>query len=224
MKRIFIFSALLFIIQIMAQVEVTSPTGGVYKITYGRLGDFSYYNTSAAQGPIYVHTWINPSDNTVGDYFSDSWRASTVVLTWDAGQNAYVGEIDLTTKMFTDTGNNVPTGTTVTAIHFMFKDATGVPTKSSNIYDANVSTTLSGTLASVDYKTYQGKTTVINGSLYTSLRGDLSLNVYDYSGRLIKSMNAKSTGSPIALNLTKKGNYILRISAGATREVVKFMY
>lgn len=224
MKRIFIFSALLIVMQLMAQVEVTSPSGGVYKITYGKSGDFSFYNTSANQAPFYVHTWISPNQNSVGDYFSDSWRQSNVQMVWSAAENAYVGTIDLGSKLFTDTGNYVPAGTTVDGISFIFKEVAGTSTKYSNTYNSNVSTTVPGVLATDDYRAYQGKTAVISGNLFTTLKGDLTLNLYDFSGRLLKSMNVKSTGSPIALNLSKRGQYILRITAGNTHEVVKFAY
>lgn len=225
MKRIFIFSALMIVMQLMAQVKVTSTSGGVYKITYGDEGDFSFYNTTAGQGSIWVHTWINPNQNSVGDYFSDSWKQSTVEMIWSASENAYVGTIDLNSKLFTDTGNYVPAGTSVSGINFMFKNTYNEnATTYSNPYNATVSTTLSATLSTGDYKAYQGKTAVIGGNLFTTLRGDLTINLYDFSGRLLKNMNVKSTGSPIVLNLTKRGQYILRITAGNTHEVVKFAY
>ena len=55
---------------------------------------------------------------------------------------------------------------------------------------------------------------------YTSKKGNLEIQVVDFSGRNVKTFKANSTTNGIELNLPKKGNYLLKVE----NEVVKFVY
>lgn len=63
---------------------------------------------------------------------------------------------------------------------------------------------------------------VTNGALYTTQKGNLDLQIYDYSGRILKSFNVSANGNPIDLGIHVKGQYILVITDGNVKETVKF--
>ena len=98
---------------------------------------------------------------------------------------------------------------------------TNVGTKYSNNGGANYKATftVSNTLASAE-TVKKSKSFVSEGKLYTNKQGNLSVQVVDYSGRVIKTISAKASTNGIELNLPKKGNYILKLND----EVIKFAY
>ncbi|HMU06789.1 MAG TPA: T9SS type A sorting domain-containing protein [Kaistella sp.] len=57
---------------------------------------------------------------------------------------------------------------------------------------------------------------------YTSAKGNISLSLYEMSGKLIKTLNTKADGSAIDLNIVKNGLYVVKITNGSENEVVKF--
>ena len=79
--------------------------------------------------------------------------------------------------------------------------------------------TVSNTLATGE-TAKKAKSFVSEGKLYTNKQGNLSVQVVDYSGRVIKTISAKASTNGIELNLPKKGNYILKLND----EVIKFAY
>ena len=99
---------------------------------------------------------------------------------------------------------------------------TNVGAKYSNNGGANYKATftVSSTLAVGDINSSNFKSFVSGGKLYTSKKGNVNVQVVDFSGRIIKTFNTKSTLNGIELNLPKKGNYILKVES----EVVKFTY
>ena len=66
----------------------------------------------------------------------------------------------------------------------------------------------------------KSKSFVSEGKLYTNKQGNLSVQVVDFSGRIIKTITTKASTNGIELNLPKKGNYILKLND----EVIKFAY
>lgn len=65
---------------------------------------------------------------------------------------------------------------------------------------------------------------VSGGKLYTQQNGKIRLQVYDYSGRILKTLNENATGNPIDLGIQEKGQYILVVSdKTGKKEAVKFM-
>jgi len=103
--------------------------------------------------------------------------------------------------------------------------STNIGTKYSSNGGANYKATFTvvGTLSASDI-VKSSQSSVIEGKLYTPKKGILNVAVYDFSGRLIKNINVKSDGTPIDLQLQKKGNYILNISDAKSKENVKFVY
>ena len=79
--------------------------------------------------------------------------------------------------------------------------------------------TVSNTLATGE-TAKKAKSFVSEGKLYTNKQGNLSVQVVDFSGRIIKTITTKASSNGIELNLPKKGNYILKLND----EVIKFAY
>jgi len=98
---------------------------------------------------------------------------------------------------------------------------TNLGTRYSNNGGANYKATftVSNTLATGE-TAKKAKSFVSEGKLYTNKQGNLSVQVVDFSGRVIKNISAKASTNGIELNLPKKGNYILKLND----EVIKFAY
>ena len=203
-----------------AQLETAITSPGVFKITYGAANDYSFYAPGLNVEKFYIHCFVNSGDNSTGNAYNDSWNNSTVTMNWDAGLSAYVGTINLNEKTFTNSNNVIPTGTTVQKVGMVFKNLqNGSDFQSADAF-TNGPTTLS-TLAVSDTKV-KAKFSIVSGQLYTTQKGNMNVEVYEMSGKLVKSFTAVATGNVIDLNVPKNGIYLVKISNGATSEVVKF--
>lgn len=198
--------------------QITSP--GVFKLTYGAANDYSFYDPGFEVPTFYVHTWITSADNSANVSFDDAWSNSNVTMNWDSVAGAYVGTIDLNTKTFTNSNNTVSTGTTVQKVGIVFKDMQNGASKQSVDSSIQGPTTLS-TLAVSDANG-KSKSQVAGGKLFTSAKGNVDLTVYDFGGKVIKTLNANANGNPIDLNINQKGLFLVQISGNNVSEVVKF--
>ena len=80
--------------------------------------------------------------------------------------------------------------------------------------------TISSSLSVGDISNAKTKSFVSEGKLYTSQKGNLDIQVYDFSGKLVKKLNTNSSSNGLELNLPKKGNYLVKVN----NEVVKIAY
>ena len=220
-----LFLAVFAIATISAQLTVQTVSQGVVKLTYGASNDYSVYEPGFEVPTFWVHVWSNAGDNSTGTVYDDSWNNSTVSMNWDNTAGAYVGTINLNTKVFTNGNKTFPSGTTVNNLGFVFKDQQNGATKQSQDITATnhgfTSTTTDATLA-VSNPLMGKKSSVVEGKLYTSRKGNLEISVYELSGKLVKSFKAVSNGTPIDLNVSDKGLYLMKITNGTENEVVKF--
>lgn len=193
---------------------------GEYKLTYGKTSDYSFYDPQS-QPTFYVHVWSSQTDgdNNKGN-FDDAWTNSTTTMTWDAVENAYVGTINLNTKLFTNSNNTMPAGTVVQRIGVVFKNKSNGADFQSSDRDLEGPTTLS-TMA-VSEANGKAKSQVAAGKLFTSAKGNIDLTVYDFGGKVIKTMKVNANGNPIDLNISQKGLFLVQISGNNVSEVVKF--
>ena len=112
--RKFYFLGLAMLASVSAFGQLThTVNNGEYKLTYGKTADWSIYDPMGAP-TIYLHVWSSQTDgdNDKGN-FDDAWTNSVSTLTWDATENAYVGTINLNTKLFSGSNNTMPAGTVV---------------------------------------------------------------------------------------------------------------
>lgn len=208
-------------VTLSAQLTYT-VSNGVYNLTYGKSGDWSFYNPQS-QPTFYVHVWSAQSDgdNNQGN-FDDAWTNSNTTMTWSAADNAYIGTINLNTKLFTNSNNTMPTGTVVQRIGVVFKNKSNGADFQSGDRDLEGPTTL--TTLAVSESNGKAKSQVAAGKLFTSAKGNLDLTVYDFGGKVIKTLKTNANGNPIDLNLSQKGLYLVKISGNNVSEVVKFAY
>lgn len=208
-------------VTLSAQLTYT-VSNGVYNLTYGKSGDWSFYNPQS-QPTFYVHVWSAQSDgdNNQGN-FDDAWTNSNTTMTWSAADNAYIGTINLNTKLFTNSNNTMPTGTVVQRIGVVFKNKSNGADFQSGDRDLEGPTTL--TTLAVSESNGKAKSQVAAGKLFTSAKGNLDLTVYDLGGKVIKTLKTNANGNPIDLNLSQKGLYLVKISGNNVSEVVKFAY
>ena len=208
-------------VTLSAQLTYT-VSNGVYNLTYGKSGDWSFYNPQS-QPTFYVHVWSNQSDgdNNQGN-FDDAWTNSNTTMTWSDTEAAYVGTINLNTKLFTNSNNTMPQGTVVQRIGVVFKNKSNGADFQSVDRDLEGPTTL--TTLAVSESNGKAKSQVAAGKLFTSAKGNLDLTVYDFGGKVIKTLKTNANGNPIDLNLSQKGLYLVKISGNNFSEVVKFAY
>lgn len=203
-------------------VQVTSP--GMVKLTYGASNDYSIYSPGFEVPTFWVHVWSGPANNSTGTLYDDAWSNSNVTMNWDATAMAYVGTINLAEKIFTNGNKTFSTGTTVSNLGFVFKNQQNGATNQSNdllAADYGFTTTTVPALG-VSNGTAAKKSFVNAGQLYTSHKGSTNVNLYEMSGKLLRSFSTTANGSAIDLNLTKTGLYMLQITQGTTTEVIKF--
>ncbi|WP_379968280.1 T9SS type A sorting domain-containing protein [Epilithonimonas sp. UC225_85] len=215
--------ALVASVAVSAQLTTQVVSPGVFKLTYGAANDYSFYDPGFQVPTFYVHTWILSADNSANVSYDDAWSNSNVTMNWDSTANAYVGTINLNTKMFTNSNNKVNAGTTVQKVGIVFKDQQNGATKQSGDSSVQGPTTLP-TLAVSDADNGKVKSQVAAGKLFTSAKGNIDLTVFDFGGKVIKTLKVNANGSPIELNLSQKGLYLVKISGNNVSEVVKFAY
>jgi len=212
--------ALVASVAVSAQLTTQIVSAGVFKLTYGASNDYTFYDPGFQVPTFYVHTWILSADNSANMSYDDAWSNSNVTMNWDSTANAYVGTIDLNSKMFTNSNNKVAAGTTVQKIGIVFKDQQNGATKQSGDSSVQGPTTLP-TLA-VSEAGGKSKSQVAAGKLFTSAKGNIDLTVYDFGGKVIKTLKVNANGSPIDLNVSEKGLFLVQISSDNVSEVVKF--
>jgi hypothetical protein len=119
----------------------------------------------------------------------------------------------------TDVLSGLPNG--VYTLDVYTEADTNLGARDSNNGGANYKATftVSNTLATGE-TAKKAKSFVSEGKLYTNKQGNLSVQVVDFSGRVIKTITTKASTNGIELNLPKKGNYILKLND----EVIKFAY
>jgi len=226
MKKLYSFFATIFTVvafysQALLTIVQTPANSGIYTITYNDAANgWAFYNPFSQ--PIGVYLWLNGADNSTGSPFNDSFSNITTQLTWD-GTN-YTGTVNLNTHNFNNTGGVLPAGTTVNDLHFLFteypvgKNNHQTTDKLASAYGFTSTTTSS--LSTIDINSSKFKSFVSEGRLYTPKKGNVNIQVMDFSGRVIKTFTANSTVNGIELNLPKKGDYILKLD----NEIVKFKY
>ena len=226
MKKLYSFLATIFAVvafysQALLTIVQTPANSGIYTITYNDAANgWTFYNPFSQ--PIGVYLWLNGADNSTGSPFNDSFSNITTQLTWD-GTN-YTGTVNLNTHNFNNTGGVLPAGTTVNDLHFLFteypvgKNNHQTTDKLASAYGFTSTTTSS--LSTIDINSSKFKSFVSEGRLYTPKKGNVNIQVMDFSGRVIKTFTANSTVNGIELNLPKKGDYILKLE----NEIVKFKY
>ena len=214
--------ALFAVITLSAQVTVTNVSPGVVKITYGPSYDLTFYNPGFQNPKFYVHMWTIGADNSTGNSYDDSWSNSNVEM--NLVGDHYEGTINFATKVFTNGNKILPTNTVLNNFGFLFKDQQNGATKQSPDVQANTKGFAPTTIPAmaVSNTSLKTKSSVVSGKLYTSAKGNISLSVYEMSGRLVRTMNVKADGKAIDLNVAKNGLYLVKITSGSENEVVKF--
>ena len=220
-----LFLAVFAAATISAQLTVQTVSPGVVNLTYGASNDYSIYQPGFEVPTFWVHVWSNAADNSTGTVYDDAWTNSTVSMNWDSSAGAYVGTINLNTKVFTNGNKTFPSGTTVNNLGFVFKNQqNGATNQSGDLTASNFgfTSTVTDSNLGVSDQALNAKSHIVNGKLYTAQKGNLSITVYEMSGKLVKSFNANSNGGEIDLNISKSGLYVAKITNGAHSEVVKF--
>ena len=224
MKKLYILLCVVLISTLsFAQLKYNLASPGVYNLSYGATNDYALYDPGFGVSKFYIHTFINSGDNSTGTAYQDDWLNSNVVMTYDATAKAYLGTIDLNTKIFTYGNVKLPGGTTVAKVGMVFKDLQSGANKQSATLAILSPTTTTVSLATIDFTKDLKKSFVADGKLYTKQMGNLDLAVYDMSGRIVKRYQVKSSDSALELNVNQRGTYMVKVSNGSQTEVVKFI-
>ena len=222
MKKLSSLLLALFVsITTFAQLTVTVSGNTVTMKTSIPSGDWG-------SAPVNLYAYADPADTTPNlpatVQILGGWPGTAMV---DDGSGMYSVSVDLSTKF--------PVGTKVNNFKFIYNSPDGSGgyyqnpgggNPGFNVTDpahaSGYTAVTTGTLGLTDFVNLKKKSIVVDGQLHTPLKGNLSLEVYEMGGKLVKSFEANSNGNAIELNLIKKGIYLVKITNGATSEVVKF--
>ena len=198
--------------------------GGNIPLTSG------YYNITFDKNTLAYSFQVAPV-TLIGDgIFGGDWNTDVVLTSTDGGKTFTKSGLQLVAggvkfrvnnAWITNWGGTFPSGTGVLN---STSAADNIPT-TSGYYDVTFNR-LTGEYAFTVSTLATGETVkksksfVSEGKLYTNKQGNLSVQVVDFSGRIIKTITTKASSNGIELNLPKKGNYILKLND----EVIKFAY
>ncbi len=165
--------------------------------------------------PVNLYSWSNTGDNTAGTFkeLFGGWPGKLMTGP-DAGGN-YTASVDLSTLY--------AAGTKVNEINFIYNNGSGTQTA-----DLKASANATGwspvtiAMMAVSEVASKAKSQVAAGKLFTTAKGNLDVAIYDFSGKMIKTMKVNASGTPIDLGLSQKGMYLMTISGANIAETVKF--
>lgn len=197
--------------------------GGDIPLTSG------YYNITFDKNTLAYSFQVAPVTLIGNGISGGNWTTDVVLTSTDGGKTFTKSGLQLVAGQVKFRVNNAWTtswgGTD-------FPSGTGALNSSNNIpttpgtYDVTFdrstgeySFTVSNTLATGE-TVKKSKSFVSEGKLYTNKQGNLSVQVVDFSGRIIKTITTKASSNGIELNLPKKGIYFLKLND----EVIKFAY
>lgn len=204
-------------------ITVTDEGSGILKIEYNGTADSYSFFSPGVDNPIYVYSWLNTGDNSTGNNYNDKWSTvPTVILNYDSATDTFVGTINLGSHDFDNSGGILPGGTSVNRYNFLFRNSDGT-SQSTDTYQLFSPVVTIPTLGLSDISSSH-KSFVSNGKLYTTKKGNISITIYDFNGRIVKTINVKANGNAIDLNVHQNGMYLAKISDTSTSEVVKFRY
>ncbi|MEC5157385.1 T9SS type A sorting domain-containing protein [Chryseobacterium sp. MP_3.2] len=218
-KLLFSFALLVCSFMLNAQITVTRAGNTITLTTPIPGADWG-------SSPVNLYAYAEPTDTTPMSpatvQILGNWPGKALT---DNGNGTFSVSVDLSTQF--------PPGTTINNFKFIYNSPDGSggyyqnPAGGSpgfNITDPAHATGYSTiTLATTNLSNANKSSFVVNGQLRTSLKGDIALEVYEMSGKLIRSFKAVATGNAIDLNVTKTGTYLVKITNGASQEIVKFV-
>lgn len=189
------------------------------------LGSFSNTESLVVSGGE-IKTWKNNGGDVTGAkmYFR-VYTGSSSSLPFTEVDLPWVQNISSSDQKWTTTSNTtnvlsgLDPGTYTLEVYYVA--FTNVGNRYSNNGGSNYKATFTiTTTLGTQENALKNKSYVIAGKLYSPKQENLNVQVVDFSGRVIKTMNVKSSSNGVELNLTKRGNYILKVND----EVIKFAY
>ncbi len=205
-----------------AQVSQQDPANP-WVITFTH-NDWGFFDPGYDALKVYV--FINTGHNTDGQNLWDNWGTFAVDMTWNDAVGARQGSFNIKDYVFNGSGGSLNAGNTLNNFGFILIRVPneGSWTQTEDLFAADYGFTpftvpTLGVSDVQDKKLYQ----VVDGKLYTSEKGNLSLEIYEISGKQVKKQDVKANGSPIDLNLNTKGLYLLNVkNSNGKSSVVKF--
>ena len=187
-----------------AQMTITQ-TGNVVNFSYTI--DPSVWNST----PINLYAYVESSSASNGQFkkLLGDWPGTTL-----SGTGPYTASVDLSTLY--------SAGVTISEIKYIYNYGSNKNPSSGGFNATSAGfkpVTISSTLGTIENAS-KTSSFFSEGKLYTSQKGNLDIQVYDFSGKLVKKLNANNVSSRLERNLPKKGNYILKLND----EVIKFAY
>ena len=222
MKKLYSLFLAVFAAAVMSAQMTVSTNGNL--VTFNYTLDSNIWNSS----PVYLYTFVDASKASNGVFKEFTpWPGDKMTDTSGTGAGPFTLTVDL---------SSYPAGTVINDINFIYTNGGegGNTYQNPQGYGNSFNTTdhatgwspvtVTAPLAVSDIAGLSKKSVVSEGKLYTVQQGNLDIQVYDFSGKAVKTLKVKTTGNPIDINLQQKGLYLMKISNGQTSEVVKFSY
>ncbi len=166
--------------------------------------------------PVYLYSWVEATDNTQGVFKEVLGGWPGTLMNGPDGSGNYTLSVDL--AAFYDAG------TTVNTMKFIYN--TGAGTQTADLTSTANATGWSAvtiqTMGISDVNGLAKKSVVAEGKLYTAKKGNVTVQILDFSGRIVKTISANATSGAIDLNLAEKGLFLVKVSDATSSEVIKF--
>lgn len=226
MKHITIFLLAVFAaVQLRAQTykaQVSQDPAQPWLITITH-NDWGFFDPGYDALKVYV--FINTSHNSDGQNLWDTWGTFITELTWNEAVGARQGTFNIKDYVFNGSNNSLNNGNTLNNFGFILVRVpeNGSWQQTDDIFAAEYGFT-PFTIPTLAASAAEAKTQpkVYGGKLFTPEKGPLELNLYDFSGKLIKSRKTVGSGNPIDLEITSSGLYILTVKSSSGTTSVKF--
>lgn len=218
-----IFSLLLTQAQTVykAQISQADPQNP-WQITITH-NDWAFFDPGYDALKVYV--FVNTSHNTDGQNLWDQWGTFITELTWNDAIGARQGTFNLKDRIFNGSNNSLNNGNTLNNFGFILVRVPneGAWQQTADLFAADYGfTPFTIPTLGVSAPEAAAKAKVIHGHLYTDEKGSLDLQVYDFSGKLVKSRTVVANGNPIDLEMASSGLYILTVKGKNGTSIVKF--
>ncbi len=184
--------------------------------------DWSFFDPYYDSLMLYV--FIKPEQNSDGQNLWDDWGTFAAEMTWNDTVGARQATLNLKDYVFQH-GGKIQDGNTISDFGYILirKPESGDWAQTDDLMASKHGfKPFTLPVLSTSQMAVMQKSSIIDGKLRTSVRGLLTLSVYDFSGALIKHFQVKNQGQDIELNIPTKGNYILHITSEGVQETLKF--
>ena len=174
----------------------------------------------AAGNPIYIYAYVLAEDAS-NNVASDITGPFPGLVMADLGDDLY--------KLTIDLADFYPDGTTIEEIYYVINDNMGTQVPETGGFsgvEASFVPVTINTLSTEEFDQLDREFSIISGQLHGNFNENVSVNVFDLNGRLIRNYSAISIdpNTGFDLNLNKGTMYIVSVSSERGTQIIKTIH